>query len=203
MPGASPVLAPVGIVLAGGLSRRLGRDKASLEVGGESLALRAARRLAEICSEVAIADAGRGSIADFPSLPDGPGRGPAAGLLGAEHAFPARSLLVLACDLPEVPAALLAEAARAEAAGWGDWVVPRWRGNLEPLAALYRPRALSALRTRALRGEHALHRLAEEGALAIRYLDEDLLRRFGDPAAMFLNLNTPDDLARWRALATG
>ncbi|MGH9360355.1 MAG: molybdenum cofactor guanylyltransferase, partial [Thermoanaerobaculia bacterium] len=129
------------------------------------------------------------------SVPDGAGRGPAAGLLGAAAAYPERPLLVLACDLPEVPAALLAELVGAAGA---DWSVPRWGGRLEPLCALYAPEALSALARRAASGRFALHELADEPGLAVSFLEGPALERFGAPAEIFLNLNTPEDLTRWR-----
>ena len=186
------------MVLAGGGSRRMGRDKALLPLSGETLPARAARRLAAVCPEVVVADRGRGLLTGLPSLPDGPGRGPAAGLLGAAAAYPGRPLLVLACDLPEVPEPLLAEIVRAGEAG-GDGVFPRWRGGVEPLCALYGPAALAALAARVERGLLALHDLPEEPGLAVRYLEEGEIARFGDPAAIFLNLNTPGDWERYRA----
>lgn len=185
---------PLGVVLAGGASRRMGRDKAGLELDGETLALRAARRLAEVCAEVVIAGAGRASVPGFPAVEDGPGRGPAAGILGAARARPGRPLLVLACDLPQVPAALLAELARSAA----DLAVPRRGGELEPACALYRPQALALLEERVGRGELALHGLAREPGLTVRLLGEDEIARFGPPEDIFLNLNTPEDLARFQ-----
>ncbi|HZF12771.1 MAG TPA: molybdenum cofactor guanylyltransferase [Thermoanaerobaculia bacterium] len=187
---------PVGVVLAGGASLRMGRDKATLPAPGGSLPDRAALRLAGICPEVALADRGRGLVPELPSLADGPGSGPAAGILGAAGAYPGRSLLVLACDLPEIPPALLAELARPS--GF-DWVVPRWRGQLEPLCALYRPPALAALAELVGRGTFAPQRLAGVAGLSVRYLSGELLTRFGPPERMFLNLNTPDELERWAA----
>lgn len=190
---------PVGIVLAGGASLRMGRDKARIELSGETLAASAARRLAAVCSEVALADAGRNLHPGLPSLPDGPGRGPAAGLLGAARHFPGRPLLALACDLPGVPAALLAELARSPEEV--DWAVPRWERGIEPLCALWGPRALARLAARVESGRHALWSLAEEAEeegvdLAVRWLDGDLLASFGPPAEVFLNVNTPEDLDR-------
>ncbi|HEX6898457.1 MAG TPA: NTP transferase domain-containing protein [Thermoanaerobaculia bacterium] len=191
-----PKAAPVGVVLAGGESRRMGRDKANLTTGGETLPALAARRLARVCAEVAVADGGRGLLPGLPSLPDGPARGPAAGILGAAAAYPGRPLLVLACDLPRVPAELLAELAR----GTGiDWAVPRWGGRVEPLCALYGPAALAALASRAGRGLLGPHGLAEEPGLAVRWLEGEELARFGDPAEVFLNLNTPADLERYES----
>ena len=198
--GSTPAAAAVGVVLAGGASRRMGRDKALLAVGDASLAAGAARRLAAVCEEVAVADRGRGLLPGFPSLPDGPGRGPAAGILGAAAAYPGRPLLVLACDLPGVPAALLAELARSRRY---DWTAPRWRGGIEPLCALYGPASLAALAERVGRGLLAPHGLAEDGRLAVRFLEGEALARFGPPEEVFFNLNTPEDLERYASMAAG
>lgn len=183
--------APVGIVLAGGASRRMGWDKALLTVEGRGLPASAAERLAGVCAEVAVADRGRDLLPGLPSLPDGPGRGPVAGILGAAAAYPGLPLLVLACDLPRVPVELLAELATNRLC---DWAVPRWERGLEPLCALYAPAALALLAATGLR---APHRLAGED-LAIRYLEGADLERFGPPEEVFLNLNTPEDLARFQ-----
>jgi molybdopterin-guanine dinucleotide biosynthesis protein A len=191
------------VVLAGGLSRRLGIDKAEIGAPGEnpesaeSLTGRAAARLAAVCRTVAVADGGRRRLPDLASVGDGPGAGPAAGILGAARAYPGRTLLVLACDLPRVPSALLAELARSAGC---DWALPRWSRGLEPLCALYRPRALAALAERVAAGLLAPHRLGESAGLVVRFLDGEALADFGPPEDLFLNLNTPADLARWREL---
>ena len=186
---------PVGLVLAGGESRRLGSDKARWD--GAALPARAVEALAAVCAEVAVADRGRGLVPGCPSLVDGPGRGPAAGILGGAAAYPGRPLLVLACDLPRVPAGLLAELANSPEP---DWALPRWAGGREPLCALYGPAALAVLAARVAAGRFSLHDLddLEGGGLAVRHLEGEELRRFGDPAEVFLNLNTPEDLERWR-----
>jgi molybdopterin-guanine dinucleotide biosynthesis protein A len=186
----------VGLVLAGGASRRMGRDKASLVLHGETLAAGAARRLAAVCAEVAVADRGRGSVPGLPSVEDGPGRGPAAGLLGAARRWPGRPLLALACDLPAVPVSLLAELAGAGA----DWVVPRWTGGLEPLCALWGPAALAVLAQRVERGLYALHELTGEAGLQVAFLEGERLAAFGRPEEIFWNVNRPEDLARPAAL---
>lgn len=163
----------------------MGRDKALLEIEGETLLASAVRRLAEVCEEVLVADAGR-----LGGIPDGPGRGPAAGLLGAARARPGRSFLALAVDLPFVPVPLLAELARSEA----DLAMPAWSGGVEPLCALYGPAALALLEERVGQGRLSLWNLPEEPGLSVRRLGDEELARFGDPARMFLNLNTPKDL---------
>jgi molybdenum cofactor guanylyltransferase len=192
----------LGVVLAGGASLRMGRDKAALEVGGETLAAGAARRLGEVCAEVVVADCGKGVVPGFLSLADGPGGGPAAGLLGAAAARPGRPQLVLACDLPNVPSGLLASLIGLAGSGDGaDWIVPRWAGGLEPLCAWWGPRALTALASRAGRGDYSLHSLAAEPGLAVRFLGPEELAPFGPPEEIFRNLNAPGDLAAYESRA--
>jgi molybdopterin-guanine dinucleotide biosynthesis protein A len=171
----------------------MGRDKAALTVVGESLAAGTAARLARVCPEVVVADRGRALVPGFRSVADGPGKGPAAGLLGAAALVPGRPLLVLACDLPAVPRSLLADLADSAA----DLALPRWPGGIEPLCALYGPPALAALARRVAGGRFALHDLAEEEGLTLRWLEGELLARHGRPEEMFLNLNTPADLEQW------
>jgi molybdopterin-guanine dinucleotide biosynthesis protein A len=134
-------------------------------------------------------------LADYPSLADGAGRGPAAGLLGAALAYPGRALLVLACDLPAVPPGLL----RALAESGGDLALPRHgeagaQIEVEPLVACLRPRALAALAARVAAGRFALHPLAADPELDVRFLEGPTLACFGAPAALFRNLNRPGDL---------
>jgi molybdenum cofactor guanylyltransferase len=168
----------------------MGWDKATIELQGETLAVRSIRLLRGICKEVVVADAGRGLISM--SVPDGPGKGPAAGILGAAQVFPGRPLLVLAVDIPRIPAALLEEIAGSSA----DLVIPRWAGRLEPLCALYGPAALAELAVRVGAGRFDLHGLPDTPGLIVRYLEENEIRRFGAPEEIFLNLNHPQDLKR-------
>lgn len=184
--------APIGIVLAGGRSRRLGRDKTRLEIDGRTLPRRAVERLRGVCGTIALADAGRHLLDGIESIQDLPAGGPASGILGAAQRFPGRPLLVLACDLPHIPTTLLAELAIPGRPV--DWVVPRWRRGIEPLCALYGPAALARLESQAAAGNPALHRLAEATDLRIHWLRDEALERHGRPAEIFLNVNTPDDL---------
>ena len=187
----------------------MGRDKASLappSLDGPTLAERAAGVLARVCPEVVAADGGRGvlpgvrSVADAPSPGSGTGsgRGPAAGILGAARAFPGRPLLVLACDVPAVPAELLARLAERVAEGRADLALPRTPGGPEPLVACYGPAALAALAEQVAAGEHAVRRISDRKGLRIDWLEGVELESFGDPERMLANVNTPDDLERLR-----
>jgi len=145
-----------------------------------------------VCDDVVVASAGRVLVTGAEHVPDGEGQGPAAAILGAAAHRPGRALLVLACDLPRVPVALLERIAATP----GDWVVPRHPGGLEPLCALYRPRAVTALAAQVARGDLALHRLAGDGELAVRYLDPEAIADLGDPRQLFANVNSVADLER-------
>lgn len=193
--GSERAAGVVGVALAGGASRRMGRDKARLAAGGASLVERAVERLEEAAGEVLVADRGRALVGGGRSVPDGPGAGPAAGILGAAAAVPGRDLLVLACDLPAVPAALLRRLAEPIE---DDAFVPRWSRGLEPLCARYTPAALELLAAEVRAGRFALHALLRSRRLAVRRLEGPELAAFGSPEHLFVNLNTPEDLARWR-----
>lgn len=181
------------MVLAGGVSRRMGRDKATLEIGGETLVARAARKLGEVAGEVVLADGRRGLLRGVVEcVADGPGKGPAAGVLGAALARPGRALLVLACDMPGVPVALLR--ALESAAPEADLVIPRWRRGIEPSCARWGPGALDALARRVATERLDLHGVAEEPGLRVATLEGPALEALGDPEVLLANVNTPADL---------
>ncbi len=101
-PAAPPVL---GLVLAGGLSSRMRRDKATLEYRGKSQLERAfelaARYLPEVFVSVRAGQAADPSRVRYPLIVDSvPGEGPIVGIRSALAARPEVAWLVLACDLP-------------------------------------------------------------------------------------------------------
>lgn len=175
----------------------MGRDKASLPIPGQGLTLAevALERLARVCGVGVVAGpADRDWGKDWPSVPDGPGAGPIAGLLGAARAHPGRRLLALGCDLPEVSAELLA----ALAASPAQLALPRTEKGPEPLCTLYGPAALEILERRAADGRFALRSLLDEDLpFEVDVFEGERLRQFGDPRRLFLNLNHPSDLEAW------
>lgn len=186
-----------GAVLIGGFSLRMGRDKARLEIGGEPLATRTARLLAELFEDVVLVGG------DPP--PGAPGRrvadpeGPACalrGLVGALAAARAPRVLVVATDLPLLtPELLLALVAWPEA----DVVLPRAGGRFEPLCALWSREALGPARARLADGRLALHELV--GALDAVALEGEDLRSVDPEGQALANANTPEDWERIAARA--
>jgi len=117
---------------------------------------------------------------------------PLVGIVAAlRHA--GRPLVVLGCDFPCAPPALL----RALAEAPDPLVVPAPGGEPQPLMARWSPELLPRLEI-ALSREEPLRRTVS--ALAPRLLDDAELARFCDPIRAFFNVNTPDDLARAAAL---
>lgn len=136
-----------------------------------------------------------GWLPDVPVVPD---VRPGCGGVGGVHAALARtgtSVLVVAWDMPFVPGALLRALRAAGEASGASAVVPESGApcGFEPLCAWYAPTALAAVEQRleaGLPGAAALHTVLDSVHLPLH-----VVRRYGDPAALFLNVNTPHDLA--------
>ena len=134
--------APLGLVLAGGRSRRLGGDKATADLAGRPLIAWPLDALRAVLDEVVIVAKSTTRLPDLEVPvwiePDEPFH-PAVGLVHAlEHAG-GRAILVCAVDLPLVDAALV-ERLAAEPAGTDLAVVAGASGRLQPLLARYEPR---------------------------------------------------------------
>jgi molybdopterin-guanine dinucleotide biosynthesis protein A len=204
----APVSKPVfGYVLAGGGSRRFGRDKALVEFGATPLLLRIAA-LAEACT------AGVGIVANaqkyanlqtaVPIIEDRwPGEGPLGGIITAlEHnaatAPGCQWNLLLSCDMPFLTLQwleFLVKRARDSAA---SVVLPRSAHGPEPLCACYRTDAATTLKDAFESGirkvTEALKRVSTE------VLDEPVWKRFDSAGRLFWNMNTPEDFAEAQRL---
>lgn len=185
---------PVGLVLAGGKSTRMGADKALLEKDGEPLVARQTRLLREAgCARVLVS--GRPGVAypvagDTPVIFDRDGEGPAAGILAAFDAAPdASHLLVLATDMPDMSAAVLAGLLREATPDAG--VAYATDSGVEPLAALYPKNFGALLRRRVLAGD-----LSPQAALREAVSAGIMRVIIAPPAAVaaLFNRNAPGDM---------
>ncbi len=188
----------VGLVLAGGLGRRLGRPKAELRLGRETLAERAGAVLWPMCGSVLISTRpGTANPAPrFPALPDPEplGRGPLVGIDAAFDATADADLVVLACDYPLVDGRLmrrLLEVASAE----DDLILPSdFVGRDHPLVAVWNRSAAPVVRAAVREGRLRVRGLLAE--LRVRRVGPSELRGF-DLDRLLANLNTAEDLARF------
>jgi molybdopterin-guanine dinucleotide biosynthesis protein A len=187
---------PAGVVLAGGMGRRLGQDKASLRLqcpDGPNLLERAASLVREIVGRVLIV--GRESAA-FPWLVDEtPGSGPAGGIATALRSL-GEPCFVLSCDLPLMDVGTL----RRLLTTWKNHrdqktLATVWRnresGLWEPLVAVYEPDFLPLLDAGLALGERKIARLLPRERIC--FLEYGAME-----ALPFFNLNYQADLALLR-----
>lgn len=183
------------IILAGGRSRRMGQDKATLTAGDETMLERLMHRLRPVVDEVIVAGgaspspmAGATVVAD--AYPDaGPLAGMHAGFLTASCA----RAWVVACDLPDVEPALGRWLLRA---GTGvDAVVPRLGGEPQGVCATYDVSLASRLEGLLASGKRRVTDLLD--VCAVRYVEAAELQAVDPELRSFRNLNTPADYAAW------
>lgn len=187
-PNRLPDAQRAGWILTGGRSSRMGADKAFLKVDGRPLAVRAAETVAVVCGAVAlVGDPAKYGVWGFPVVADRfPGAGPLAGIEAALSVTTADWNLIVACDMPALDEVTLEALFVPDC----DCALPQYPdGNVEPLCAVYHRRCHAGIRA-AL--EAGVRKVTDALApFAIRYVP--VVR-----ARSFTNLNTPDDLEKFR-----
>ena len=192
----------IAVILTGGMSRRMGRDKGTiLFENGETLIARLVRRYgAEFDGVyVSVNEAGRFDTAGAPELVDlRPGQGPMAGLETAFARTDADLVFLTAVDLPFGEPAL----ARLLLDALGEWdaCLLRRAGRPEPLFAAYRRSCLPQVRACLDGGRRAMGALLDR--LDCRFLEGRVPAGFDLDRALF-NANTPEDWARAERLCAG
>jgi molybdopterin-guanine dinucleotide biosynthesis protein A len=189
--GARPPVA--GLLLTGGASRRMGRDKASIVLAdGRTCAQTVAARLAQVADPVLEIGPGATGLTAVPD--DRPGAGPLAALatgwaalVRSGHSGP---VLVLACDLPWVTVPLLELLALASGDGA---VVPVVGGRPQPLCARFGPASLDRCQRLVAEGRRSLMALLD--ATPVVWLGPDVWSEVVDEQC-FADMDTPEDLAR-------
>ena len=181
-----------GAVLAGGASTRMGTDKALLAVRGEPLAVTAVRalRAAGAASVQVIGDGPRlGLLGLDARADDHPGEGPLGGIVTALRLAECDPVVVLACDMPDIDASVVAAVVTALAADpEADVAVPVVDGRRQILTAAYRRRTLDQLRDAFDAGERAPRRVVER----LRVVEVGDL----DPGRL-ADVDRPSDLRRY------
>ena len=181
------------LLMAGGLSRRMGRDKATLIVAGEPLWARQLRLLRELESE-AIWISARARPEWRPEeveviLDEPPSRGPLSGVAAALARLQTSHLLALAIDLPRITSAHLRKLQARAVVGCG--VVPFNGDRFEPLCAIYPKEAAAVASERLQRNDVSLQGLVSTLAA------KKLVRAYSVEAIekeLYLNVNTLQDL---------
>jgi molybdopterin-guanine dinucleotide biosynthesis protein A len=181
------------LVLAGGRSTRMGRDKATLRFGPETLLQRVVRRVAPSVEEVVVVARPGQSLPPLPAAvrraeDDVSDQGPLRGLAAGLRAATADALFATSCDVPFLsPAVVDLLFARLGAA---DVAMPEADGRAQPLAAVYRRRALPAVERLLAEGRTRPVFLLD--AVPSVRVPEEEIRRVDPDLATLANLNTPD-----------
>jgi molybdopterin-guanine dinucleotide biosynthesis protein A len=192
-----------GVIQAGGKSLRMGGEaKALMEVGGRRIVERVRDVLLPHVHEALIvtntpelyAFLGLPMVADV--YPD---HGSLGGIYSGLKAAPGDVAFTVACDMPflksEVVALVVARA------GEGDVVVPRIGAQHETMHAAYAKACLPHIEARLVARQLKITGFFD--AVRVVEISEEELARFGDPAVTFMNVNTPEELVRARAIAAG
>jgi molybdenum cofactor guanylyltransferase len=179
-----------GFVLAGGASKRMGRDKALLPYAGTTLVEHVAKTVRDAAGSVTlIGDPSKLGALGMPVIPDQvPSCGPVSGIYTALRVTQTDWNLVLACDMPSVTSAILRELLRrAETSATHCVAASGSEGLAEPLCALYHRRCLPAL-------EQAIR----DKRFKMRHLVDEIGVTLAPVSPLALaNLNTP---AEWAEL---
>lgn len=178
-----------GVLLAGGKSRRMGRDKALLQVDGKTLFESSLGLLMQFFSRIMIAgdrpDLEQPGILSIADIYPGSALG---GLHTGLSAAATDWIFVAPCDMP-YPDARIAERLLAERRGV-DAVVPRTHDGYEPVFALYHKNCLAPMESMLRQNQFRIYDFYQQ--ISIRYLDPPELPEGWERA--LLNLNTPEQL---------
>jgi len=189
-----------GIVLCGGRSQRMGREKATLPFGDEFLLQRVVRLLGAVANPIVVVAAG---LQQLPALPDEvmiardeqPDLGPLQGIhAGVERLGDGGTLAyITSCDVPFLQAEFVRLlAARADDV---DVVIPRDRQFHHPLAAIYRVAAIRPRIAKLLASGRRRPLCLLEG-LRVRQIDVAELQAVDPQLDTLVNLNYPEEYAR-------
>jgi len=182
------------IVLAGGLSRRMGQNKALLDLGGRTLIEHLFAKIQGLFPEVLL-------VTDRPEVYRSLGvrivrdlwskRHPLVGIYSGLAEASTEYGFVFACDMPFLNRDLIAYMMRL-APGY-DVVVPHHAGGFEPLHAVYGKACLDPIAQSISRGDRVTGFFSQ---MRVREVSEAEITRFDPEILSFSNLNTPEEYAR-------
>lgn len=197
----------LGVVMAGGRNTRYGGLKAFAEVGGTRIVDRVIKTLRSVTDDVVVIanDAAAYEELELPVRSDEVVAGAAlAGLLTALHWSEERNrdgIVTIACDMPFAATGLIVHLVATADETHADVVVPESGGprGVEPLCAWYSNRCIPAITNAIARGDFRMIGFYDD--VAVVTVPSADVRRFGDPAVLFMNVNTREELAIAQGIA--
>ena len=196
-----------GIVLAGGRSTRMGRDKASLVLGGRTLLQRAVDALNAVADEVVVVRAPGQRLPDIECsrplrvVEDAiEGEGPLVGIAAGLEAAAAPVALVVGCDMPFLRPELLRLLAGRAASG-AQLVVPLHQGRPQSLCSAIRSEALPVVRAHIEAGDRRIMAIADD--LAVVLLPEREWAAADPDGRSFADLDTVEEFEQAQRAGVG
>lgn len=199
-----------GIVLAGGASRRMGRDKAWIELDGKFLIERVIETLGRVCDEtIVVANDSQYEKLNARLIRDEfPNTGSLGGLYSGLNAAQNELSIAVACDMPFLNQELLRFLISLSFDC--DIVIPSARDerkteqgkkentakkmNLHPLHAVYRKTCLMPMREKILQAD--LRMISFHQAVRVKIVEQKEIEKIDAQLLSFWNVNTPEELVR-------
>ena len=186
-----------GVILAGGLSRRFGSNKALALLRGKFLIQHVTETLTAIFSDCLLITntPEQYSFLHLPMIKDRyQGMGPLAGIHAALLHTANPMIFVLGCDMPEVPSELIILLCSFVQEEEFDAVIPWLDTGPEPLCGLYNKTALETIELQLKNNKPQVRELL--GKLSVRKVKEEEIKRVTERLDVFYNVNRKQDLDR-------
>jgi len=188
-----------GVILAGGASKRYGKNKAFLKIGSARLIDSILQGMKTIFKRVILItnEKKKYEYLEVPMVEDHvKGLGPLGGIYTGLMSIPDEAGFFVACDMPFINRQLVRY--MVDIKGNHRAVVPSVADNIEPLHAIYFRSCLKSIR-HLIDSKRYQVRLFYDN-IPVRYVKEDEIRKFCCPSKAFLNINTPDEFAKIQSL---
>jgi molybdopterin-guanine dinucleotide biosynthesis protein A len=192
------------IVLAGGKSSRLGRNKLMEAIGGRPLLARVLDILGQVSDQVIVVVAQGQELPGVGADPRPmvtadiyPGKGALGGIYTGVLASASFESLVVGADMPFLSPRLLSYL-MSLSAGF-DVVMPRIGREIEPLHAVYSKTCLEPMKQQIERADLTIRHVLDQ--VRVRYVGEDEINGFDPNHLSFFNVNTPSDLKKAEAMS--
>ena len=196
------------VILAGGFSRRFGRDKGLVVLDGKPLVLHVIERVSNMVDEIVVVVSSKDQKKKFEVLLEdkadiaidkNDAQSPLVGAITGFESAEGEYSLLLPCDTPLVSTQIvqfLLDVCTNKSA-----VIPRWpSGYIEPLQAAYHTKsALTAAKTALEQGKMNMRSMIDNLSL-VRYVSTMVLEQLEPKLLTFFNINTPQDLKRAESL---
>ena len=193
-----------GIVLAGGRSRRLGRNKALESFGGQPLILRVIDRVSQVAEDIVVVVADQAQADALPLETQHrvvvdlhPGGGSLGGIFSGLSTARNQWAMAVACDMPFLNLDLVRRMLMLR--DGADAVVPVLGGRPEPTHAIYSKVCLPFMEQLLLANDLKISLFFDK--VRVAYLPEEEVLSLDPDCLSFFNVNNPDDLERALALA--